>query len=656
MRQIVEARLKAGLTTVVDATLLTDRDRKQFVDIAASYNVPVQILIWDVPAEQLTTRDADRQFRVGAEVIQRQLERFERTSQYSYIVDDYFELEIAHLTVASSVELDFVGDIHGCYDQLIELIEKLGYVIGEDGIARYAGNEPRRLCFLGDYVDRGPKSLEVLKFIYRNTPTHWALLGNHDSNLLKGLLGKPVTSKATQETLHEVMVAKAEKWVTELLTSLPRYLTWRNVVICHADIQRLNLPQETTQCVYGCSKLNRPINADEIWSKTEKRLLIRGHFTPDHEYDNVITLDGNPGYGGTIKAGRFAVAQVAGRKHDNFLIQQWIEFSLGPTEDYEERKKTVIGFRLAAMPKELVSTATSPCGHLKLFKYTPNAFRQSFKSEGPWLEYPDLKYARGLVVGLNHQPVNTVFPKIPSYTEGIDPSKQVIAATKLNGFLLATFRHPYKEDVVFTTTGSFDSEYVKMGRALFYKHAKQSRQQLLNSPGLTFLWEVIDPNKDQNVHPIASSAGIYLIAVGQNGVILPEEEMQSYAGNLNVNCASHVQTDFGSVLEMARTSDGEGYMIRDLEGNYLAKLKSPFYLTVKKFMRLSPKAGAQLFNDPINFNFEYIWQQCMDNPYANDLYTRQTAIAEAIRTHFSCETWQQADSLTRREFLYRMLS
>lgn len=59
---------------------------------------------------------------------------------------------------------DVIGDIHGCYDELCELLEKLGYVVDKEKAAIHS-TKGRKLVFLGDLVDRGPKSPEVLRMV-----------------------------------------------------------------------------------------------------------------------------------------------------------------------------------------------------------------------------------------------------------------------------------------------------------------------------------------------------------------------------------------------------------------------------------------------------------------------------------------------------------
>ena len=67
----------------------------------------------------------------------------------------------------------FIGDVHGCYDELIHLLSKLEYNSNND-----------ELYFVGDLVVKGPKSNEVIEFVRTNQNTH-CVLGNHERSFLK---------------------------------------------------------------------------------------------------------------------------------------------------------------------------------------------------------------------------------------------------------------------------------------------------------------------------------------------------------------------------------------------------------------------------------------------------------------------------------------
>jgi hypothetical protein len=65
-----------------------------------------------------------------------------------------------------------IGDLHGCYEELIELFSKLPINLNKD-----------KVCWVGDYLDRGPKQVECLRFVKNAVETGYgiAVLGNHDS-------------------------------------------------------------------------------------------------------------------------------------------------------------------------------------------------------------------------------------------------------------------------------------------------------------------------------------------------------------------------------------------------------------------------------------------------------------------------------------------
>ena len=70
-----------------------------------------------------------------------------------------------------------IGDIHGCYEKLRELMDRLPYEPGKD-----------RLVFLGDYIDRGSDSARVLDYLCQlreDNPNMICLLGNHEYLLLE---------------------------------------------------------------------------------------------------------------------------------------------------------------------------------------------------------------------------------------------------------------------------------------------------------------------------------------------------------------------------------------------------------------------------------------------------------------------------------------
>lgn len=79
-------------------------------------------------------------------------------------------------------KIDFIGDVHGYADQLEELLIKLGYSLKN---GEYS-HKSRKVIFVGDYIDRGPKireTLQIVKSMVENGNAI-ALLGNHEYNAI----------------------------------------------------------------------------------------------------------------------------------------------------------------------------------------------------------------------------------------------------------------------------------------------------------------------------------------------------------------------------------------------------------------------------------------------------------------------------------------
>jgi hypothetical protein len=78
--------------------------------------------------------------------------------------------------------IDLRGDIHGHADELVQLLNKLGY--RKEGRSYY--HSDRKVCFVGDYIDRGPDivdTLEIVKAMVDNNNA-FALMGNHEYNAI----------------------------------------------------------------------------------------------------------------------------------------------------------------------------------------------------------------------------------------------------------------------------------------------------------------------------------------------------------------------------------------------------------------------------------------------------------------------------------------
>src|SRR6202044_472843 len=84
---------------------------------------------------------------------------------------------------------DLIGDIHGCFDETLVLLQKLGYQVQKNGSYTVTHPEGRKVIFVGDLVDRGPKTPEVLRLVMDlvESGAAFCVNGNHDDRLKRKL-------------------------------------------------------------------------------------------------------------------------------------------------------------------------------------------------------------------------------------------------------------------------------------------------------------------------------------------------------------------------------------------------------------------------------------------------------------------------------------
>jgi len=124
-----------------------------------------------------------------------------------------------------------VGDIQGCFDSLEKLLDKCGFSPSRD-----------RLWLVGDLVNRGPKSLETLRFIKSLGDSALTVLGNHDLYLLMVAEGGAKV-RGKDDTLQSILDAADCDELLDWLRSQPLCHVEGRCCLVHAGL----LPQWTIQ-------------------------------------------------------------------------------------------------------------------------------------------------------------------------------------------------------------------------------------------------------------------------------------------------------------------------------------------------------------------------------------------------------------------------
>lgn len=230
---------------------------------------------------------------------------------------------------------DIIGDVHGCSVEYYEMLRTLGYSIGDwDNPRRITHPEYRIPIMVGDYVDRGPYSGEVLHSVMLNIfeELMYGVLGNHDKKLLSYWLGNnPQQSKEFQETLESISLQEQlynfsfKRNYLGLLNELPYLilLDGGKVKVVHGGwSKRLESPdvkKKDAQYVAlygiptgGMDEQGFPVRSNWQKNYNEEALIVHGH-TPSHEIvieNKVWNIDTGCVFGGYLTALRYPEMEV----------------------------------------------------------------------------------------------------------------------------------------------------------------------------------------------------------------------------------------------------------------------------------------------------------------------------------------------------------
>lgn len=344
---IAEKRLAARRLTVIDATNVKPEDRVRFVALARKYHAFTVGLVFFVDQKICETRNAnrpDRQF--GPHVVRnhlRALKRGYKSLQKREGVRMVFTFDSPEeMDALETIErtplwpdkrhekgpFDIVGDIHGCASELEALLEKLGYeinAIGEPGARSYTVTPPdeRRAIFVGDLVDRGPRSPDVLRLVKGmvESGTAFCVIGNHENKLVRKLNGRNVKlTHGLAETVEqfeqqpEGFAEEMRKWLDGLISHY--VFEDGDLCVAHAglreEMQNRASGKVRSFAMYGdttgeTDEFGLPVRADWAADYRGNAKVVYGHTpTPEAEWVNgTICIDTGCVFGGKLTALRW---------------------------------------------------------------------------------------------------------------------------------------------------------------------------------------------------------------------------------------------------------------------------------------------------------------------------------------------------------------
>ena len=339
LHYVAAKRLELGRLTVVDATNVQPESRKPLIALAKQHHVLPVAIVFAVPESVCAERNElrpDRDF--GPHVLRNQRGQLRRSMKnlrsegfskvhFLHSVGEIDEAVIERTRLWTDRRddhgpFDIIGDVHGCFDELVALLGELGYEVGADGLsARHP--DGRRPFFVGDLVDRGPATPAVLRLVMGMVDAGDALCvpGNHEAKLLRALRGRNVTrSHGLAETLQQLDQEPAEfrDHVAAFIDGLVSHLVLDDgkLVIAHAglraDMQGRASGAVRSFALYGdttgeTDEFGLPVRYPWAEDYRDDAMVVYGH-TPVPEatwLNRTICVDTGCVFGGKLTALRY---------------------------------------------------------------------------------------------------------------------------------------------------------------------------------------------------------------------------------------------------------------------------------------------------------------------------------------------------------------
>lgn len=343
---IAEKRLKHRRLAVIDATNVRAPDRKRWIELARRWHALPAAIVLDVDVDDCMRHNVDRPDRqFGPGVPQRMISEIRRGMRgleregFRQVWRLKGPEEIATSTLTREPlwtdkrdlagPFDIIGDVHGCADELEALLAQLGYHVSWAPELRISRDHDRTAVFVGDLVDRGPRSPDVVRIVRHMVDAGLALcvMGNHERKAVKWLLGKDVKrSHGLEQTVsqYEALWASGDapsedrRSVKDFLDGLRSHvwLDGGKLCVAHAGLKEEMIGRASGAvrefALYGettgeIDEFGLPVRADWAAQYRGSTSVVYGH-TPVLEAEwvnNTICIDTGCVFGGKLTALRW---------------------------------------------------------------------------------------------------------------------------------------------------------------------------------------------------------------------------------------------------------------------------------------------------------------------------------------------------------------
>ena len=610
--EILEHRMSRGDFTVIDATCSKTKDIQQYKDLAEHYRYRMYIVDFtDIPIEVCLKQNKMRPEEkwVPEEAIKNIYARFATQAVPKGIKvikrDEFDTLLESPVDVSEYKKLVFIGDIHGCYDTLMQ------YNDFKEGL-----DENTEYIFCGDYLDRGNQNAEVIKFLtsIMDKPNVCFLEGNHEKYIQ--LWGEGSETKSREFNTKTKLALESGGYTEKEARMFYRkvrqfsHLLYNGIEIlaCHGGIPNLNtnlLYIPSMKFIKGCGDYSDYIENTESWmtQTADNCYLVHGHRNTEASEiqiaDRVFNLEGRVEFGGALRI-------VECENTENGI--KWTPIELADCQPVdkdlptEERKIDTIEETIIYLRNNRFVAEKDLGNGISSFNFTREAF---YKAN--WTKQTIL--ARGLFIDtVNNKIIARSYEKffkineVPQTDLAVLRDKlkfPVTAYVKENGFL-AIVAYDYNNDDLFiasksTTKGDY-VEYIKEQLNPYRENLlNYLRNSYNNDEPISLVFECEDIEHDPHIIEYSENHLVLLDAI-KNTIdynALPYEVLCNIANEIGCQVkekAFEIKTweDFRSmysnVQDYEYTYNGryiEGFVFTDASG-FMTKCKTAYYNEWKK--------------------------------------------------------------------------
>lgn len=610
--ELLEQRMSRGEFTVVDATASKTKDMSRYKELADRYRYRVYVVDFTyVPLDVCLLRNSLRPEpkRVPEEAVRNMYARFATQKVPGGIKtvspSEWREECLEHpLDLSGYSKVVFVGDVHGCYDTLMQ------YPDFRDGL-----KDDVEYVFLGDFIDRGTQNAEVLSFIegIMNKPNVCILEGNHERWLQCYGNGDPTPSKEFEAHTRGELKDKgfSESRARSIYRRCRQMTHFKfdgiEVLACHGGIPCLKdlsfVPAK--DFIHGVGGYGDGEAVGETWMALTppNAFLVHGHRNVEGaetaEFDRVFNLEGAVEHGGSLR-----ILELShGPEWKEVCLDSIQPDIYGETESMgaDERPIDALRANRFVVEKKLADGISSFNFSREAF-YERNWNRQTILARGLFLDSET-----GEVVARSYEKFFRIGETEATSMESLRLSLSfpLDVYAKENGYLGILSYIPSKDSLFAASKSTDEGPFAARFKELLRPYEERLREHFRKTwDGFphSLVFEVIDAENDPHIVEYGESGVVLLDCIANSFDFrkLPYGELKAIASEVGVPVKRLVGS-IGDYAQLRRFVDDcgaygyrcegkrlEGFVIEDSKG-FMVKQKTGYYSEWKKLRSVANK-------------------------------------------------------------------